>query len=187
MEKNTALLVMDVETAIVKMLKEKEVFLNNLKKAIQDARDNEIPVIYIVVGFRKGYPEVSSNNKSFSTIKNAERNLDSEDGMKVDEMVAPLPGDMVIIKKRVSAFTGSDLEVVLRSHQIDHIVLAGIATSGVVLSTVREAADKDYRITVLSDCCADADEETHHILTTKILPKQADVITSSEWNGGKYS
>jgi nicotinamidase-related amidase len=69
----------------------------------------------------------------------------------------------------------------LRAQGIQHLVLTGIATGGVVLSTVREAADKDYRITVLSDGCADADPEIHHILTTKIFPRQADVITVEEW------
>jgi nicotinamidase-related amidase len=75
----------------------------------------------------------------------------------------------------------SDLEVVLRSCGIQHLILSGIATGGVVLSTLREAADKDYKITVLSDCCADRDEEVHRVLTTKVFPRQADVITSKEW------
>lgn len=108
-------------------------------------------------------------------------NLDSEEATMIDKSVAPRPDDLVITKKRVSAFTGSDLEVVLRSLQINHLVLSGIATSGVVLSTLREAADKDYVITVLSDCCADRDEEVHRVLTTKIFPRQAEVITVDEW------
>ncbi len=61
-------------------------------------------------------------------------------------------------------------------------MLAGIATSGVVLSTLREAADKDFKITVLSDCCADRDEEVHRVLTTKVFPRQADVMTAEEWS-----
>jgi hypothetical protein len=43
---------------------------------------------------------------------------------------------------------------------------------------------KDYEKTVLSDCCADMDEEVHRVLTTKIFPRQAEVITSEEWNIG---
>jgi nicotinamidase-related amidase len=74
------------------------------------------------------------------------------------------------------------LEVVLRSFEIKHLVLSGIATSGVVLSTLREAADKDYSITVLSDCCADRDEEVHRVLTTKVFTRQADVVTVEEWS-----
>jgi nicotinamidase-related amidase len=52
----------------------------------------------------------------------------------------------------------------------------------VVLSTVREAADKDYRLTVLADGCADGDEEVHRVLTTKVFPRQADVLTIEEWS-----
>lgn len=93
----------------------------------------------------------------------------------------PLASEVVVVKRRVSAFTGSDLEVVLRASDIDHLVLSGIATSGVVLSTLREAADRDYRLTVLSDACADRDAEVHRVLTEKVFPRQADVVTVGEW------
>ena len=178
---NTALLIMDVQGAIVKNIKDSSSLLDNLSIAIQKARANKIPVIYIVVGFRKGYPEVSANNKGFAILKSGGRVLDNEEAYRVDSSIAPEPGDVTIIKKRVSAFTGSDLEVVLRSMGIKHIVLAGIATSGVVLSTLREAADKDYEITVIADCCADADEEVHRVLTTKVFPRQAEVISVEQW------
>ncbi|MDQ2721554.1 MAG: cysteine hydrolase [Bacteroidota bacterium] len=178
---NTALLVMDVQEATVKMLQDNMPLINNIKKVIQTARDNKIPVIYVVVGFRKGYPDMSPDNKSFAAMKSGIMILDTEEAFKVHASVEPQPGDIIIIKKRVSAFTGSDLEVVLRSLGIKHLLLSGIATSGVVLSTIREAADKDYVITVLSDCCADRDEEVHRVLTTKIFPRQAEVVTSEEW------
>jgi nicotinamidase-related amidase len=99
----------------------------------------------------------------------------------IHEAVAPQPDDVVITKKRVSAFAGSDLELVLRSRGIDHLVLTGIATSGVVLSTLRQAADLDYRLTVLADACADADAEVHEVLTTKVFPRQADVTVVAGW------
>jgi len=178
----TALLVMDIQGATVAMLKENSAnFLNGLAKTIDAARNKSIPVIYVVVGFRKGYPEVSSANKGFTTLKTGGRNFDTEEGMKVDARVAPQSNDIVVVKKRISAFAGSDLEVVLRANGIQHMVLTGISTSGVVLSTLREAADKDYQLTVLSDCCADADEEVHRVLTTKIFPRQADVVTHQQW------
>ncbi len=87
----------------------------------------------------------------------------------------------MVTKRRVSAFTGSDLEVVLRAAEVRHLVLCGIATSGVVLSTVREAADKDYRLTVLADLCADTDPEVHSLLIGKVFPRQARVISAAEW------
>jgi nicotinamidase-related amidase len=181
-QQNTALLVMDVQQATVAMLGNSEVYLTVLSNAIKKARKNNIPVIYVVIGFRSGYPEVSPSSKNFSMIKNNPAlKFDTEEAMKVHDSVAPAKREVTVIKKRVSAFTGSDLEVILRSMDIKHMVLTGIATSGVVLSTLREAADKDYSITVLSDCCADRDEEVHNVLTTKVFPRQADVVVSTDW------
>jgi nicotinamidase-related amidase len=71
--------------------------------------------------------------------------------------------------------------VLLRGRGIDHLVLAGIATSGVVLSTLRQAADLDYRLTVLADGCLDADPEVHEVLLHKVFPRQADVTTIAGW------
>jgi nicotinamidase-related amidase len=180
-KQNAALVVMDVQDATVKMLGDASPLMKSLTVAMQKARKNKIPVIYAVIGFRKGYPEASANNKSFSMIKTGTMNFETEEAARVHAAVAPQPGEIIVTKKRVSAFTGSDLEVVLRSMEINHLVLSGIATSGVVLSTLREAADKDYRITVLSDCCADRDEEVHRVLTAKVFPRQAEVTTSGEW------
>lgn len=180
--KNSALLVMDVQGPIVSMLPENgAALLNTLAKTVAAARNKEIQVIYVVIGFRKDYPEINPRNRSFSSLKNSGRNFDTEEGMKVSPLVIPHPGDITVVKKRVSAFTGSDLEVVLRSRNIQHLVLTGIATSGVVLSTLREAADKDYRITVLSDCCGDADAQVHDVLTIKVFPRQAEVLTHDQW------
>jgi nicotinamidase-related amidase len=81
----------------------------------------------------------------------------------------------------VSAFTGSDLEVVLRGLDADTLVLTGIATSGVVLSTLRQAADLDYRLIVLADACLDRDPEVHRVLIEKVFPRQAAVHSVAQW------
>ncbi len=181
MEQNTALLVMDMQVGIVAMLPDASVVKTNVAKAIAHARSSKIPIIYVVVGFRQGTPEISMNNKGFSASKERFAGMNMAEFMKVHPDLEPQAGELIVIKRRVSAFTGSDLEVVLRAFGIQHIILTGIATSGVVLSTLREAADKDYRITVLSDACADGDEEVHRVLTTKVFPRQADVMTVEEW------
>ena len=178
---NTALLVMDMQAGIVAMLPDATVVIANVAKAIAHARDKHIPVIYVTVGFRQGAPEVSRNNKGFSASKERFAHVNMDDFMKVHPELAPQASEVTVIKRRVSAFTGSDLEVVLRAVGLQHLVLTGISTSGVVLSTTREASDKDYRITVLADCCADSDEETHRVLTTKVFPRQADVHAVDEW------
>jgi len=186
-QSNMALLVMDVQGAIAKMLAEPDLFFAAANTAILAARQQKIPVIYVVVGFRKGYPEMSPANRSFAQLRAGAMQLDSPEAYSVHPSVAPQADDIIITKKRVSAFTGSDLEVVLRSLGVRHIILSGIATSGVVLSTIREAADKDYHISVLADCCADRDEEVHRVLTTKIFPRQAEVLTAEQWAAQLHS
>jgi nicotinamidase-related amidase len=186
MEQNTqnaALLVMDMQSAILRNLPDPTALIANVNRAIENAREKGIPVFFVVVGFRPGAPEISMNNKSFSSGgKERFAGVKAAEFMKLHPDVAILPDDIVVTKRRISAFTGSDLDVILRAHGIQHIVLTGVATSGVVLSTTREAADKDYRITILSDCCADSDEEVHRVLTTKVFPRQATVMTLAEWS-----
>jgi nicotinamidase-related amidase len=171
---------MDVQNNIVERFPDPD-YLPRVAEAIGKARSAGIPVIYVVVSFRPGFPEVSPRNKMFGARAGATTVVDPG-ATRVHADVAPADGDIVITKRRVSAFTGSDLEVVLRAQGIDHLILTGIATSGVVLSTLRQAADLDYRLTVLSDACLDADPEVHRVLTDKIFPRQADVLTVATWN-----
>jgi nicotinamidase-related amidase len=180
-QNNTALLVMDMQAGIVGMMPDAAAILKNVSKAIAKARDNKIPVIYVVVGFRQGAPEISPNNKTFTASKERLASVNMADFMKVHDDLKPRGDEVVVTKRRVSGFAGSDLEVILRAYGIQHMILSGIATSGVVLSTLREAADKDYRITVLSDGCADGDEEVHRVLMQKVFSRQADVKTVEEW------
>jgi nicotinamidase-related amidase len=136
-----------------------------------------IPVIHVLVGFRPGMPDVSRHNLAFSGAKQ-QRPADLSDPRPA---ITPEGSDVVVTKRRVSAFTGSDLEIVLRAGETDHLVLCGIATSGVVLSTLREAADKDYRCSVLADRCADTDAEVHAVLTGKVFSRQARVMNAVDW------
>jgi nicotinamidase-related amidase len=184
MEQNTqdtALLVMDMQDGILAMLPDATAILSKVAHAIANARNKNIRVIYVTVGFRQGAPEINMNNKGFAAARERFGNADMAAFMKVHNDLAPLADELTVTKRRVSAFTGSDLEVILRSLGIQHLILSGIATSGVVLSTLREASDMDYRLTVLADCCADADEEVHRVLTTKVFPRQADVLSLADW------
>ena len=180
--KNTALLVMDMQVGIVRTLPNSTHLLPKVAQAIANARENGILVIYVTVGFRQGAPEVSMNNKGVAAVKERLATVNMDEFTKVHPDLAPQDGELTIMKRRLSAFSGSDLELVLRAFGIQHMVLTGISTSGVVLSTLREAVDKDYRLTVLADCCADGDEEVHRLLTTKIFPRHADVLMVDDWN-----
>ena len=173
----SALLVMDIQPGILDRVADPAAFLAHAESVVRAARSHGVPVIHVVVGFRPGMPEVSAQNQSFSGLKQ------QPPAFIIDPRpaITPESTDVVVTKRRVSAFTGSDLEVVLRAGEIRHLVLCGIATSGVVLSTVREAADKDYRLTVLADLCADTDSEVHAVLTGKVFPRQAGVTSAAEW------
>lgn len=173
----TALLVMDFQTAVVEMIvTEKDPLLSRTAKLVDVARKAGMRVVYIVVGFRAGYPEVSPRNQSFGPIRSSGRFAEGSAGREVHPAVAPEPGEAVVTKHRVSAFAGTDLDMILRANGIDTLVLAGIATSGVVLSTVRHAADADYRLVVVEDCCADRDAEVHRVLMEKVFPRQTTVV-----------
>ena len=179
----TALLIMDVQQEIVERFARDDGYLDRLALAIAAARSGGIPVTYVSVAFRPGYPEVSEHNKTFAAIAGTGRFTDGDPGMQIPAVIAPASGEVTVTKRRVSAFTGSDLEVLLRARGTSHLVLAGIATSGVVLSTLRQAADLDYQLTVLADGCLDADPDVHQTLLGKVFPRQAEVTTVAAWAG----
>jgi len=171
---------MDVQLNILARIADPNPLLNNIKASIAAARKAGIPVIYCTVQFREGFPEISENNKMFRAIKTMPAYA-SPEAVAIHPAVQPQPGDVHVFKRRISAFAGSDLEIVLRAGGIRHLVLCGVSTSGVVLSTVREAADKDFELTVLHDCCNDADEEVHRVLTQKVFVRQAEVLDHIAW------
>lgn len=177
--KTSALLIMDFQTSIVDLVAaDKDALLARTAGLLEAAREGGMKIIYVVVGFRPGYPEVSPRNQSFGPIRESGRFAHGSAGTEVHRVLAPMPDDVVVTKHRVSAFTGTDLEMVLRASSIDTLVLTGIATSGVVLSTVRHAADADYRLVVVEDCCSDRDAEVHRVLTEKVFVRQATVTAA---------
>jgi nicotinamidase-related amidase len=180
-QESMALLVMDMQTAILNSFSGAAELIPRVSSAIAMARERKIPVMYVTVGFRPGAPEISPENKGFSSNAAMFTSIKPEEFQLVHPDLAPLKKDILVTKRRISAFAGSDLEIVLRAQHIRHLVLTGIATSGVVLSTLREAADKDFHLTVLSDACADRDEEVHRVLMHKVFPRQAEVRTVEDW------
>ncbi len=176
-----AFLVMDMQISITSRYEKANSVIDNIKKSIVYAREQGMAIIYVTVGFRRSMPEVSANNKTFYASKQRIGNIDTSELMKIHPDLTPMPNDIVVIKHRFSAFSGSDLEMILRSMNIKHLILSGIATSGVILSTLREASDKDFVLTLLSDACTDTDTDIQDILITKIFPTQAEVLLTEEW------
>ncbi|MGW3011208.1 cysteine hydrolase family protein [Streptomyces sp. NPDC001219] len=180
---NSALLVMDVQEDIVEIADDGSGYLPRLRGAIDGARAAGIPVIYVVIGLRPGHADVSPRNRVLSAIVQAGLFTEGAPGTEIHHDVTPRQGDIVVTKRRASAFSGSDLDVVLRARGIDSLVLTGIATSGVVLHTLCQANDQDFGLTVLADVCLDTDPEVHRFLTERMFPQWADVVTAEEWVG----
>ena len=181
---HTALLAMDCQTGIVSFYtKSQEDFLSRASAALIAARAMGMLVVQVQVGFRPGLPEVSSHNKLFSAIKasKAHQEFFRSSSGAIHPALGPDPADILLTKHRVSAFVGTDLEMLLRANEIETIVLFGIATSGVVLSTLLQASDADYRLVVIADCCADQDMELHRTLLERFFPTRAEVITTEEF------
>ncbi|MGA3236053.1 MAG: isochorismatase family cysteine hydrolase [Bryobacteraceae bacterium] len=181
---HTALVAMDCQAGIVSIYaKPQEEFVARASSVLRAARGAGMPVILVQVGFRPGLPEVSGRNKLFGAIKSSSQHQKLFEGAAgaIHPALGPEPGDILVTKHRVSAFAGTDLSMLLRAMEIDAIVLFGIATSGVVLSTLLDACDADYRIVVIADCCADLDAELHGTLIGRLFPQRAEVMTASDF------
>ena len=179
----TAILAMDCQAGVVSVyVQPPEEFLKRASSVLVAARKAGITVIHIQVGFRPGLPEVSRRNKLFAGLKANVQHQKLFQGTAgaIHPALGPEPEDIVVTKHRVSAFTGTDLEMLLRAHDIETIVLFGIATSGVVLSTLLHAFDSDYRTIVIADCCADRDMELHNVLL-KLFAQRGEVLTADEF------
>jgi nicotinamidase-related amidase len=172
---------MDCQNGIVSVYTKPESgFMERASKVLNAVRDAGITVIHVQVGFRPGLPEVSDRNKLFGAIKASKPHQEFFQGSSgaIHSALGPKPDDIIVTKSRISAFTGTDLDMILRVSEIDTVVLLGISTSGVVLSTLLQACDADYRVVVIEDCCADLDLELHSALIRRLFPQRADVMSA---------
>jgi nicotinamidase-related amidase len=89
-------------------------------------------------------------------------------GTQIHDQVAPRDGDIVVRKVRVGPLGTTDLHSQLQAKGIDTLILAGLSTSGVVLSAVRDGHDRDYRLIVVSDLTADPEPDLHEFLINRL-------------------
>jgi nicotinamidase-related amidase len=172
----TALLLMDFQPVILDSRPGTAPALAGAVSALALARKADLQVIFVRVAFTpQDYGSVSDRNKSFAGIRERARMADGAPEMDVHPDLVRAEKDVVVTKTRVGGFSTTNLHTHLTARGIDTLVLGGVSTSGVVLSTVRDAADRDYRLLVLADCCYD-EPEVHAVLTGKVFPRQADVI-----------
>merc|ERR1712060_138064 len=140
-------------------------------------------VAFVRVALREGYPEVHPNNTLFSIVKSYGKLVDGTDGAALHSELKVEEGECVFTKRRVSAFSTTELACYCRAQGFTSLVIGGVSTSGVVLTTTREAWDMDLKITVLKDLCAD-EPEKHDALCDVIYPGMGTVTTAGEWVAG---
>lgn len=158
----TAVVIMDFQVGIVgTVARDPEGTVQRAASVLDAARAVGIPVLF--VQHRGGRFEPASTDAAW---------LPS---------LPPQPGEMLLMKRKAGSFSTTALDVLLREQGRDTLVLMGVATSGCVLSTVRWAADINYQLVVVKDACDDADEEVHRVLTEKLFPRQASVVTAAEF------
>ena len=173
--KKTALLTLDFQQGILDRVPAGEAILAKAAQAVELARKNQFLIIHIGLGFSVGHPEIPDHS-SLARVKQGNLFVKGTPSAEFHRAIVR-PEELVVYKQRIGAFSENQLHLILRSQGIENLVLFGISTSGITLSTLRRASDLDYRCLVLQDACYDRDEEVHRVLTEKIFPTQAAVLT----------
>jgi len=178
--RKTAFLTLDLQKGIFGLVPDSEHVMPAAAKAVRFARQNQCRVIHVGLGFSEGHPEIADFETPFLRVKQNNLFVKGTPSAQFHDDIFQ-PNDLVIYKQRVGAFSDNHLELVLRSRRIEHLVFFGIATSGIVLSTLRSAFDLDFQSVVLKDACFDSDPEVHRVLTEKVFPRQAWVAATEEF------
>jgi nicotinamidase-related amidase len=174
--KKTALLTLDFQKGIIENVPGSDAIIPNASKAVEFAREKQFLIIHVGLGFSEGHPEIPDTDSPLMRVKQNNLFVKGTPSAEFHSSIVH-PEDLVVYKQRIGAFSENHLQLILRSRGIENLVLFGISTSGITLSTLRRAFDLDFQCVVIKDACFDAEQEVHRILTEKIFPKQATVLT----------
>lgn len=178
----TALLMMDFQYEQLGGVEDPQALLVKVQRAQRSSLQAGVHVVHVRVAFTQGERQaIPLHNKAFAPIVEAGAFAQGHCSAEIHHTLVSTGREHIVTKNRVSAFSGTSLDRHLRGNCIDTLCLAGISTSGVVLSTVRDAADRDYRLFVLADACADNDRTLHEFLVHRVLPQHADMLTVGDW------
>ncbi|HEY3804810.1 MAG TPA: isochorismatase family cysteine hydrolase [Kofleriaceae bacterium] len=176
----TALIIGDVQRGITGAYPFAREVVPPLLDVIPRARAAGVRVVFVHIAFRMNRVDLPPGNALFASFFDA--GIFGE-GTAETEIDLPVEAeDVVVLKRRASAFAGTDLELVLRARGVDTIAVAGVATSAMVAATCYDAADRGFRVTVLRDGCADGDRAVHDMFMDKIFPGRGhDVVSCASW------
>jgi nicotinamidase-related amidase len=176
-----ALLIIDYQSAVLDLVSDGDKLIGHANEAVDVVHRHGITVGFVRTAFEDDdYAIVPATNTSFAAVAAARQLHVSSAATALHPDLAVRPGDIVVRKTRVGAFSTTNLDEQLTNLGVTTLILAGLTTSGVVLSTVRDAADRDYRLILLSDCISDPRQEAHTVLMEQVFPGQADIITTAE-------
>jgi nicotinamidase-related amidase len=146
------------------------------------ARQRGDLVVFVHTQFRANGADVSTHNAGVrATFGMGEDYHEGSAGVELDPGLARQASDVIVTKCRASAFAGTDLDMVLRCGGVDTLIVAGVATSAMVAATVYDAADRDFRVRVASDVCADPVEAVHDFLVGTLFPARGvEIVTASD-------
>jgi len=152
-------------------------------EALEAARAAQIAIVHVGNAWRDGHPDVNRYTPWMRDAKAAGRSVQDTWGTEFFEPVAPIDGEFVVHKRAVSAFSGTELDRLLRVRDIFTIALAGSITNFAVEGTAREASDRGYRVLILKDCCESVSDEWQDFSMTQILPMIAEIVTVADFGG----
>lgn len=158
---------------------EKNQVIENANKMIQFARDRKMLICFVKVGFSDNYVECPASSPIFSKAKELNALQLNSWGTDFDERLYVQSNDLIIIKHRVSAFYGTSLELVLRSNGIRDLILTGVSTDMAIQTTSRDAHDRDFTVTIVSDACGAGSIDLHNS-SLKLLERIANVKVSDD-------
>ncbi len=179
----TALLSMDTQKAPVRksaMFTERNVG-QHAKSVLDGARKAGILVVHVVIDYQPDF--FSPKNKFLQKIRIpilSAPGVDVAELLEIVDEVKPVGNEPIIRKPRMNPFFGTALESMLRSRDIDTVLLMGVATEFVVEAAARHAADADFRVIVLEDCCAAFSDEAHRA-ALHIMDHLATLATSADF------
>lgn len=176
-----ALLLLDFQYGVLDTVRNSADVLSRAEVALCWARQQRVQVAHVRVAFtEEDFARVPAHNKALRQVVESRRFADGSREAAIHSRVAPQGRELVVRKTRFGAFSTTQLHRLLQELGIDTLILAGISTSGVVLSTVRDALDRDYEIYVLADSIADHDPQLHDALVERLLRQSVNVIDTGD-------
>lgn len=148
-------------------------------RLLSGARAAGVPVVSVRVAFRPDHADVLQNAPIFRDVVRLGAMTEGSWGAAFLEGLGPLPGEFVVTHNRIGAFHGSSLGDALRALGAGRLIVAGVATSSVVLTTVGQAVDLGYAVTVARDACSAARAEMH-AAALDLMSIVADIVDVDE-------